>query len=116
MNIYLFSLFCLNCICFAYSVNSSLCSFSGLLSGFRGLFEIFHGDLCMTGGPSTIHTSIHPSILIRCYMGRKKYTARPGLEPRTSRIPWSSVVRVLSRYARGPGFETRSGRVLFPPL
>ena len=28
----------------------------------------------------------------------------------------SSVVRVLTRYARGPGFESRSGRVLFPPL
>ena len=28
----------------------------------------------------------------------------------------SSVVRVLARYARGPGFESRSGRVLFPPL
>ena len=28
----------------------------------------------------------------------------------------SSVVRVLARSARGPGFESRSGRVLFPPL
>ena len=28
----------------------------------------------------------------------------------------SSVVRVLARYARGPGFESRSGHVLFPPL
>ena len=28
----------------------------------------------------------------------------------------SSVVRVLARYARGPGFESRSGRVPFPPL
>lgn len=26
----------------------------------------------------------------------------------------SSVVRVLARYARGPWFESRSGRVLFP--
>ena len=28
----------------------------------------------------------------------------------------SSVVKVLARFARGPGFESRSGRVLFPPL
>ena len=28
----------------------------------------------------------------------------------------SSVVRVLARSARGPGFESRSGHVLFPPL
>ena len=28
----------------------------------------------------------------------------------------SSVVRVLARYARGPGFESRSGHVLVPPL
>ena len=28
----------------------------------------------------------------------------------------SSVVRVLARYARVPGFESRSGRVLCPPL
>ena len=28
----------------------------------------------------------------------------------------SSVVRVLARYARGPGFESRSGCVLFSPL
>ena len=28
----------------------------------------------------------------------------------------SSVVRVLARYARGPGFESRSGHVLFPTL
>ena len=28
----------------------------------------------------------------------------------------SSVVRVLARYARDPGFESRLGRVLFPPL
>ena len=27
----------------------------------------------------------------------------------------SSVVRVLARYARRPGFESRSGRVPFPP-
>ena len=27
-----------------------------------------------------------------------------------------SVVRVLARYARGPGFESRSGHVPFPPL
>ena len=30
--------------------------------------------------------------------------------------PDSSVVRVLARSARGPGFESRSGHVLFPPL
>ena len=28
----------------------------------------------------------------------------------------SSVVRVLARYARDPGFESRSGHLLFPPL
>ena len=28
----------------------------------------------------------------------------------------SSVSRVLAQYARGPGFEFRSGHVLFPPL
>ena len=28
----------------------------------------------------------------------------------------SSVVRVLAWFARGPGFESRSGLVLFPPL
>ena len=28
----------------------------------------------------------------------------------------SSVVRVLARCARGPGIESRSGHVLFPPL
>ena len=30
--------------------------------------------------------------------------------------PGSSVVRVLAPYARGPGFESRSAHVLFPPL
>ena len=30
--------------------------------------------------------------------------------------PYSSVVRVLARSARGPGFESRSGHVLIPPL
>ena len=30
--------------------------------------------------------------------------------------PDSSVVRVLARCARGRGFESRSGHVLFPPL
>ena len=30
--------------------------------------------------------------------------------------PDSSAVRVLARSARGPGFESRSGRVLFLPL
>ena len=28
----------------------------------------------------------------------------------------SSVVRVIARFARGPGLESRSGRVLFPSL
>ena len=28
----------------------------------------------------------------------------------------SSVVRVLAWFARGPGFESRSGHVLFPPV
>ena len=30
--------------------------------------------------------------------------------------PDSSVVLVLARSARGPGFESRFGNVLFPPL
>ena len=28
----------------------------------------------------------------------------------------AQLARVLTRYARGPGFESRSGHVLFPPL
>ena len=28
----------------------------------------------------------------------------------------AQLARVLARYARGPGFESRSGHVLFPPL
>ena len=28
----------------------------------------------------------------------------------------AQLARVLARYARGPGFESRSGYVLFPPL
>ena len=47
---------CLNCPYFVlYYVNSSLCSFLGLLACFRGLFVMFYGDLCM------IRLSIHPS-------------------------------------------------------
>ena len=44
---------CLNCVYCAYFVDSSLCSFLGLLACFRGSFEIFYGDLCM------IQMSIH---------------------------------------------------------
>ena len=28
----------------------------------------------------------------------------------------AQLARVLARYARGPGFESRPGHVLFPPL
>ena len=31
-------------------------------------------------------------------------------------IVTSSVVRVLARFARGPGFKSLLGHVLFPPL
>ena len=45
--------------------------------------------------------------------------APPVPAPQCHRSPvWlgSSVVRVLEQCARGPGFESRSGHVLFPPL
>ena len=54
-----------------------------------------------------------------CRVSSGMVSSRIGDESKLSQVDlWlgSSVVRVLAWYARGPGFESRSGHVLFPPL
>ena len=67
-----------------------------------------------------------PTLSHQILLGRKKHMARPGLKPRTSRIPcqhsWplSHTVDLGSECSHSMrkvlGSQSRSGHVLFPPL
>ena len=79
---------------------------------FGPLSEMIEDSLNMDNTPGYLE----PMETVAAKNKRRKFSSGTDICRRSTVWLGSSVVRVLARYARGPGFESRSGHVLFPPL